>query len=117
MFCLNEDTVDHLFFECGETRYIWGSVLKWLHIQHCPRIWEDELPWTIELGKGKGWKARIFNLALTKMVYGIWEHRNNYYFGKPKEYHQVINGIIEKIVYRGWYYKNTKPHIAIFMAN
>ncbi|XP_058754129.1 uncharacterized protein LOC131627308 [Vicia villosa] len=116
-FCDEEKTYNHLFFDCIGTRRIWLVVLEWLQISHRPNHWDEELPWIIKMGKGKGWRAKFFKLAIMETVYGTWNHRNRIAFGKASDHTQVIDGIIEKITYRGWFCKDLKNHIASLMVN
>lgn len=67
---------------------------------HNPRHWDEELPWILIMGKGKGWRAKLFKLAITGIAYGGWHHRNKISFGNTSDYTQIVDGIIEKIVYR-----------------
>ncbi|XP_058733275.1 uncharacterized protein LOC131604877 [Vicia villosa] len=114
--CDKEENDNHIFFACEEYRKIWCAILNWLQIDHSPRAWDEEFIWIMNMGKGKGWRARLFKLAVTETVYGVWIHRNRGAFGQPSDYTHIIHEILDKIVYRGWTCKNLKTHIACLMV-
>ncbi|XP_058726890.1 uncharacterized protein LOC131598292 [Vicia villosa] len=114
-FCNNVETIQHLFFECEEMRKIWCIILKWIQLEHAPHNWDEELCWIINIGKGKGWKAALLRLAVTETVYGAWAFRNSCCFGNQCESSAIAQGIIDKIVFRGWHSPILKPHIVRLM--
>lgn len=81
-----------------------------------PRHWDEELPWIFSMGTGKGWRVKLFKLASTETVYGAWHHKNIFAFGNTSDYNQIVDGIIEKIVYKGLFCKGLKAYIAPLMA-
>ncbi|XP_058783026.1 uncharacterized protein LOC131657674 [Vicia villosa] len=115
-FCDKEETASHLFFECDEIRSIWNSVLHWLNIHHSPKRWEEEIVWIQRQGKGKGWRAKLFRLAITETIYGAWVYRNGNCFGKAMHRDKVLEHIMDKIVFRSWGCKDLKGNIVNYMA-
>ncbi|XP_058755461.1 uncharacterized protein LOC131628652 [Vicia villosa] len=115
-FCDNEETISHLFFYCEEMKSIGRYVLQWLDIHHSPKRWEEEIDWIQRKGKGKGWRAKLFRLALTETIYGAWLYKNGTCFGKVMHRAKVLETILEKIVYRSWGCKDLKSHIVNYMA-
>ncbi|XP_058768187.1 uncharacterized protein LOC131641910 [Vicia villosa] len=78
-FCPYEETHEHLFFECEETKKIWKAVLLWIQIDHEPCSWRDEMHWLVNKTKGKGKLAALIRLAIAETVYNVWRHRNDTY--------------------------------------
>ncbi|XP_058733395.1 uncharacterized protein LOC131605004 [Vicia villosa] len=116
VFCDKEETDNHLFFDCEETKGIWSPILHWLQVAHSPNQWDDDYDWIIKMGNRKGWRAKLFKLAIVETVYGVWQHRNRAVFGKRCNQTQTIKEIMEKIVFRGWFCRKLKPHVASLMV-
>ncbi|XP_058727219.1 uncharacterized protein LOC131598656 [Vicia villosa] len=106
----------HIFFDCNEYHEIWRAILHWIQIDRCPKLWDEEISWLMTRTKGKGWRSRLLKLALAEDLYGIWIHRNSLIFGSPRDRKHTIQGIINKIVFRGWACRVLKPHIASLMT-
>ncbi|PNX85548.1 hypothetical protein L195_g041618 [Trifolium pratense] len=100
-FCHREETINHLFFGCTELKVIWQKVLRWLHIDHIPMEWADELRWITRLSKGKGWKAQLLKSAAAETVYTLWNYRNDVCFDNKVYGKKIDEEIINTIVYRG----------------
>ncbi|XP_058751794.1 uncharacterized protein LOC131624890 [Vicia villosa] len=111
-FCLQEETMEHLLFECLETKTIWKQVLLWLNCQHEPLTWNQEMMWLIQNCRGKSIRSDMLKLAIAETVYGIWMYRNSVSFGKDVDRLTIGTKIIDIIVYRGWVKLKLRPHIA-----
>ena len=114
-FCEGPESHDHLFFGCSVLGDVWKQVLEWIQVKHHPQEWNEELKWIIRHGKGKGHKASILKLEVTETVYGIWKYRNAKIFEEIVDNTNIVDYIIDNIVYRGWYNNKLKSHIAHFM--
>ncbi|XP_058734045.1 uncharacterized protein LOC131605718 [Vicia villosa] len=108
-----EETADHVFFSCIKTAGIWQGVLNWIGSSHSPQPWSIDLQRFLDRTKGKGWRTRLFQLALTETVHEVWLYRNSIVFCKEDTSKNIIDSIIDRIVYRGW--KNRK--IGLQLAN
>lgn len=97
----HEETIDHLYYGCVETKSIWRKILDWIQITHDPKEWHDELYQIVICSKGKGWRASILKLAVTETIYVIWGYQNNKYFDDNVDNIKIIDNIIDMIVYRG----------------
>lgn len=75
----------------------------------------DEMCWIVSLSKVKGWRDSIINLAATKTIYGIRRYRNDRCFGISVDNTEIVENIIDMIVYRGWYNERLRSHIAKLM--
>ncbi|XP_058775609.1 uncharacterized protein LOC131649882 [Vicia villosa] len=70
-FCDQDETIDHLFFDCCVTQRIWKGVLNWMHIQHESGNWEHELKWLLLHYRGKGWRAELMRMEIAETVYEV----------------------------------------------
>ncbi|XP_058777120.1 uncharacterized protein LOC131651476 [Vicia villosa] len=113
-FCHNQETIQHLLFECHKSKAVWKEVLDWLQIQHEPLSWDAELAWITQICKRRKWRGRILVCAVAETIYAIWRLRNDTVFG-----HDVKNSIgreiIDTIVYRCWENVKLRPHLATQM--
>lgn len=98
--CGQVENLNHLFFKCAEMRNIWCSVLDWLHLNHQPIEWKEELQWIVHGSKGKGWRVSLLKLATTEVVHGLWKCKNDKVFGNTVDNEKIGKQIIENIVYR-----------------
>ncbi|XP_058782964.1 uncharacterized protein LOC131657602 [Vicia villosa] len=57
VFCDQEETIDHMFFDCVVLKRIWKAVLNWMGIHHDPGNLTYELNWLLLHYRGKGWRA------------------------------------------------------------
>ncbi|KAH1203129.1 hypothetical protein GmHk_17G049445 [Glycine max] len=114
-FCEGPEFHDHLFFGCSVLGDVWKQVLEWIQVKHHPQEWNEKQKWIIRHSKGKGHKASILKLAVTETVYGIWKYRNAKIFEETVDNTNIVDYIIDNIVYRGWYNNKLKSHIAHFM--
>ncbi|XP_058771367.1 uncharacterized protein LOC131644788 [Vicia villosa] len=114
-FCVQEETQDHLLFDCSETREIWKHVLLWIGFSHEPRIWTEELLWLNQICKGKSTRASMLKMAVVESVYGVWNYRNSISFGNMIDKNRIVRNIIDMLVYRGWTKEKLRPHLASLM--
>ncbi|XP_058726146.1 uncharacterized protein LOC131597466 [Vicia villosa] len=75
-FCLESETLQHMFFECSATRSIWKEVMRWLHIENQEGGWMQVKNWSIKLCKSKNWRKEFYKIALAECIYAIWLKRN-----------------------------------------
>ncbi|CAK8568609.1 unnamed protein product [Lathyrus sativus] len=110
-----EETISHLFFSCPRTRHIWVEILKWFNIQHEPQQWDTELIWITNQTKGKGWKADVLKMVTAETVYNIWIYRNSITFGNIVENTNMVEKIIDNVIYRGWKNNRIRKYLASLM--
>ncbi|XP_058745986.1 uncharacterized protein LOC131618845 [Vicia villosa] len=72
-FCVQQESLDHLFFCCTNLKSIWEAVLSWLNINHVPLDWERELRWLTLNCKGRSWRAKFLKCAIAESVYEVWK--------------------------------------------
>ncbi|CAK8564283.1 unnamed protein product [Lathyrus sativus] len=114
--CQAEDeTVNHLFFSCQETKHIWKEVLNWFNFSHDPQPWNAELVWISNNTKGKGWKVEVLKMLVAETIYNIWGYRNGKTFGNVVDITTMITNIIDHVIYRGWNNSRIRKHLISFM--
>jgi hypothetical protein len=114
-FCNQEETLNHLFFSCTVMRHVWQKVLQWLHVDHTPLEWTDELIWLTRQSKKKGWKAQLLKVAAAETIYMLWKYRNDICFDNQVHNTKIEEDIINTIVYRGWCYPKLRKHVALML--
>ncbi|XP_058724336.1 uncharacterized protein LOC131595849 [Vicia villosa] len=114
-FCTQDETIEHLLFECPVTKTIWKQVLAWMEYVREPLNWTQELSWLVQNCKGKSVRSDLLKMAIAETVYGVWMYRNAISFGKDIDRLTIGEKIIDVIVYRGWEKQKLRPHIARLM--
>lgn len=71
-FYPHEETMDHLFYGCRESKAILIKFLGWIQVDHDPKEWWKELGWIVSRSNRKGWRASILNLVVVETIYDIW---------------------------------------------
>lgn len=54
VFCDQDETIEHLFFDYVELERIWKAILSWICIQHELGNWTSDLNWLLLHYRGKG---------------------------------------------------------------
>lgn len=80
VFCDESESMNHLFFQCTQTKAIWLEVLVWMKVNHVPVHWNEELSWMIKAATSKSARGKILKMALAETVYLIWNARNKVIF-------------------------------------
>ncbi|KAE8729270.1 hypothetical protein F3Y22_tig00003725pilonHSYRG00291 [Hibiscus syriacus] len=62
---------DHLFFDCGFARELWGAILTLCGVNHTVSNWDRELAWVVHCFKGKFLLVRVFKLAWASHVWKV----------------------------------------------
>ncbi|XP_075099181.1 uncharacterized protein LOC142176040 [Nicotiana tabacum] len=89
------ETMQHLFFECKVTREVWERLLKWQGIQRSLMTWDEEVELASKEMEGKTQKAEVYRMTLASCIYYIWIERNSRIF-KAKS--QQVDGILRALV-------------------
>ncbi|XP_058726565.1 uncharacterized protein LOC131597923 [Vicia villosa] len=110
-----DENIAHLFFDCRDNKEVWCQVLQWIDKAHHPLPWAEELKWVTTEANKKGWKACLLRLAFSEIVYGIWKRRNSIVFTNSININ-IVNSIIENIVYRSWQDRKLRNHFALLMV-
>jgi hypothetical protein len=71
------ETRDHIFFECGPSKRIWGDVMTKCMQKYVPTDWDSIVRQGLKLWKGKTLCATLCRLAWGASVYNIWKFQND----------------------------------------
>ncbi|XP_019242573.1 PREDICTED: uncharacterized protein LOC109222707 [Nicotiana attenuata] len=79
-----EETFEHLYFGCQNTRELWDRILKWLGHTRQIGDWSQELNWMNNIAKKKEYKAEMTVASFAMVMYCIWRERNSMRFNKGR---------------------------------
>ncbi|GFS37427.1 phytochrome and flowering time regulatory protein [Actinidia rufa] len=80
------ETLNHLFFQCTFGKQIWANIKSWLGISRAMQSLKATVKWLIKEARGTGFPAKIKRIGIACMVYSIWEARNKRIFeGKVEQ--------------------------------
>ncbi|GFZ19979.1 hypothetical protein Acr_28g0006840 [Actinidia rufa] len=74
------ETLNHLFFQCTFGKQIWANIKSWLGIFRAMQSLKATVKWLIKEARGIGFLAKIKRIGIACMVYSIWEARNKRIF-------------------------------------
>lgn len=94
--CLKEnESVQHLFFECEYSRQVWSKILSILHISKPVQNFDGEIEWLKKICRSSRVKSKVIQVAFTETVYSIWIQRNAFLFtGCCKSAEALVRDII-----------------------
>ncbi|XP_058751364.1 uncharacterized protein LOC131624446 [Vicia villosa] len=97
IYCGDEESCQHLFFECRVTRHLWLQVLNWLKLPHTPHRWDLELEWISKTVSRSNVRSKTLQVAIAEVVYAVWNVRNHKIFQEDShmelDNHQIIQNI------------------------
>ena len=85
---VSDENIDHLFFQCDYSRFIWDNILNQSNLSYRGQPWEEYVEEISREWKGKSLRATLAKMSLGTVVYSIWRERNNRVFSRgvlPKE--------------------------------
>lgn len=71
-----EESIDHLFFRCSESGWIWFRVCEFIGGHDYSESLFENMMSKISEGRYGGIEGSLFRLTLGCTVYAIWEERN-----------------------------------------
>lgn len=77
-----KETHQHLFFKCTEVGKIWQKMLQWMFITRGSQKRNEEVTWATKYKNGHKPENQLYRMALTSMVYHMWQERNQRIFQK-----------------------------------
>ncbi|GAV92460.1 zf-RVT domain-containing protein, partial [Cephalotus follicularis] len=79
--CGQQETIDHLFFECDYTKAVWSKVME---LNNCPIPvawnWDAVVTWALGHTIGRHFQRWMRRAGLATAVYHCWRERNNRIF-------------------------------------
>ncbi|WMV45997.1 hypothetical protein MTR67_039382 [Solanum verrucosum] len=76
-----EETSDHLFYDCIFARMIWRRLLQWINQNSNSNVIVSQ-QWIIVKTKGKNPEAQALRLIYAEYIYTLWKERNTRIFEK-----------------------------------
>ncbi|GAV61907.1 zf-RVT domain-containing protein [Cephalotus follicularis] len=73
--CGERESLEHLFFQCPFSAFIWKEVLGKCNISRPGLLWWEDVQWMTRHTKGNNFPASLRKLALAAAVYHIWLER------------------------------------------
>ncbi|XP_077252543.1 uncharacterized protein LOC143891936 [Tasmannia lanceolata] len=87
----HQESINHLFLNCGYTSWIWRSILRRFNTRRRPfRSLQEEENWVRLNWTGMRQAATAMKLALSSTIYRIWKERNERQFQNVKCHKSVI---------------------------
>ncbi|XP_019237338.1 PREDICTED: uncharacterized protein LOC109217530 [Nicotiana attenuata] len=71
-----DETMEHLFFECAYSKFVWDQLLQLFEINRTVGNWQEEVNWMTMKTKKRDMKWTILGNAFAATVYQIWRERN-----------------------------------------
>lgn len=68
-FCNVPENAQHLFFECGIAKSVWGSIGKVIGASNCPRNLWQSFAWLYAFLPGG---HRFYMLCIAAVCWGVW---------------------------------------------
>ena len=93
-----QETRNHLFFECSYSKAIWKMILQQCRLGRDVRGWSYELTWAIQKLKGKSLISILLTIGWNALIYQVWRERNNRLFKQKEETTEQIMEKIEDVV-------------------
>ena len=76
-FCQQADeTVGHLFFQCGFTSAVWARIRHWLNLHYGMTTLLTSMKWLKREHRGASVLVKARTLAFVSTVYLLWKARN-----------------------------------------
>lgn len=72
-----EETVQHLFFSCRISSYIWREVMAWSGVSRTAAAWSLEYEYLVSHCSNNSGKQRMYRCVTAVLIYLIWRERNH----------------------------------------
>ncbi|XP_077228456.1 uncharacterized protein LOC143861414 [Tasmannia lanceolata] len=97
--CLHSaESANHLFFDCGFSKWIWGTILRNLNFKRKILNLHLEEEWIRSKFKGNGQLSTAIRLLFQATIYSIWSERNERAHNKPGKHKQHVLSHILSLV-------------------
>ena len=70
------ESLDHLFFSCSFSSFVWHEMLRRLSIHNPTSNWDSLVEWAAETWKRKSNSHLIAKMCPRTIIYCIWKERN-----------------------------------------
>ena len=112
-----QETRNHLFFECSFSKAIWKMILTLCDLRRDTSCWNQELKWASQRLKGKALISTLLRIGWNAYIYHMWKERNNRLFSQKEETkEQILEHVKETVRHRIAKLKNVaKDPINMFL--
>ncbi|PSS30620.1 Ribonuclease H protein [Actinidia chinensis var. chinensis] len=70
------ETTEHLFFQCNFVRQIWSPIKSWMGFRRTLSTLKAAVKWSIKEARGTGIQSKAKRLGIACTTYFVWEARN-----------------------------------------
>ncbi|XP_058753888.1 uncharacterized protein LOC131627079 [Vicia villosa] len=116
-FCQEDETIDHLYFECRYSKRIWETILQWIGYRTNCGKWSIEKEWIMRETNKKGWRQLLLKNAIAETVHMICRVRNEFIFQKKQPDEDCVKQLQYIIVVRCNMVEKLRNHISIETLN
>ncbi|GFS35505.1 hypothetical protein Acr_00g0040240 [Actinidia rufa] len=101
LLCRTEnETTEHLFFQCNFVRQIWSPIKSWLGFRRTLSTLKAAVKWSIKEARGTGIQSKAKRLGIACTTYFVWEARNLRLFEGRVQAPEAVIRKIQISVYR-----------------
>ncbi|GJY45563.1 reverse transcriptase domain, reverse transcriptase zinc-binding domain protein [Tanacetum coccineum] len=93
-----QDSHEHLFFECAYSSSVWQNVLNVAGISGVSSQWEDIMLWLLPLSKSKTVTSIVGRLIVVATSYFLWHERNDRIHGKGDKKVEQVSKYVADLV-------------------
>lgn len=98
---VDEETRDHLFYNCHYSRQIWDECLRRTCTVNTGICWDDVVAIMQQLGNGRSFRRYMLKLVWTVSIYRIWLERNRrLHGGESRPWKMTLESIRRDVVGR-----------------
>lgn len=80
VFFVENESVQHFFFECPTTSGLWQQILRHVQVYRAAEGFEQEVRHAIRVGRSNSSRCRLYFMLLAETVYQVWGARNRLIF-------------------------------------
>ncbi|GJQ95744.1 zinc finger, CCHC-type containing protein [Tanacetum coccineum] len=98
--CKNQqDTHEHLFFECSYAAQVWKLVLCKAELPIIPPMWSDNLGWLLHMAHKNNTTCIVGRLLVAASSYYVWQERNNRIHNKGTRNVEQLGNVILDVMH------------------
>ncbi|KAK4731698.1 hypothetical protein R3W88_024686 [Solanum pinnatisectum] len=93
---LEDEDIDHLFFECSFMAGIWNKLLAWQGIHRTGLDWKGEIQWAIKHITSRNSTPQVYMMTLVGTIYNLWWERNYRIFQNKQRNEEFMTRLITR---------------------
>ncbi|XP_019223951.1 PREDICTED: uncharacterized protein LOC109205669 [Nicotiana attenuata] len=96
------ENMEHIYFECQYTKYIWSKLLVWMGENHQIGTWLEDVTWMSKRARSGRAQNNMLVFLFAAVMYQVWTERNMRRFqGKEKEAERKVRDIVLQVHIKG----------------